>query len=173
MSIIPVKLQSFLEKPQTKTAFLDIIGAMRLFPEWASSYWCHYIIQRPEIPPVELIQQSPFSSFFFRPCSTPAFISPLYMRIWGGVHLAHYIYHRDSDAVAAFIVNNTIPEEFTAVLENLQPCKVGQGDWKCDDCGPVPGYTNVCPHCETPCKSWCKHVFSICGPAGDPVGEID
>jgi len=160
MSTIPQFLQEYLSIPQTKTAFVKIIQKMRLFPDWASSYWCLYIIRRPEMSPVELIKRSPFSSFFFRPCSMPAFISPLYMRIWGGVHMAHHIFHQDSDAMIAFITNYDITPEFTDVLENTQPCKVNQGEWKCDDCGPVPGYTNVCCLCENPCKSWLRHVLS-------------
>jgi hypothetical protein len=176
MSLLPQKLQDFLASPQTKTSFMKIIKEMRLFPDWATAYWCLYIMRHPEKSPVELIEHSPFSSFFFKPYSMPAFISPLYMRIWGGVHMAYYIYQRDSGAVSAFIANSGIPREFAEVLENLQPSEVGQGEWKCDDCGEMPGYTNVCGVCDNPCNGWLQHVFSMELPVSiveDPVGEVD
>ena len=50
--------------------------------------------------------------------------------------------------------------EFMEVLQSIPVCKIGQGDWKCTTCGPVPGYMHVCGRCAKPCTSWLIYVFT-------------
>ena len=56
--------ERYLSLPHSNTAFVDIVREMRLFPDWASSYLCLYILRNTEMSPVDLIVNSNFSSFF-------------------------------------------------------------------------------------------------------------
>ena len=99
-----------------------------------------------QMAPIHIIEQSPFCSFFFRPTSREPHVTTLYMHIWCGVHMAYYLRHRDQNAARAFMGVVGLPDAFHEALRAIPVCLRGQGDWKCETCGPMPGtVTRVSP----------------------------
>jgi len=135
------------------------ISSMNLFPQWATKYWCNWIWEHgSEFTPVELLQKSLFSSFFFRPCSLPPMITLLYMQIWSGIHMAYYLFHQDVKSAYSFMSEMSL--EFAETLNTIPVCDAGQGDWKCHHClgRTVRGTIHVCTLCSNPVSYWAKYV---------------
>ena len=152
---------SFIKKTCNFDEYSWAVSAMNLFPPWAVQYWCKQIWSHgSEQTPVKLIQNSPFSSFFFRPCHTPPFVTTLYMQIWCGVHMAYYLYHKDMASAHSFMNNANVSDDFHIILKSIPIFKAGQGDWKCEHCffRTIKGTLHVCVSCSNPVSSWTKYV---------------
>lgn len=150
----------YLTQPHSNTNYVKFIKDMQLFPSWASSYWCYYIVKHPDKTPDDLILQSPFTSFFFRPCEFKPFVSPLFMQICSAVYMATYILKRswiDFDSFA----NEYHWYKFKQILDVVPVFPGGQGDWKCENCGDMPGVIHICGICAKPCKNWQRYIFSF------------
>jgi len=155
--------ESFIAKTHNFDEYSWAVSSMNLFPSWATAYWCKQIWEHgSEQTPVELLQNSPFSSFFFRPCSAPPFITTLYMQVWCGIHMSYYLYHKDMASARSFMTNVGMSNDFHTILETIPICNIGQGDWKCEHClsRTVRGNIHVCVLCSNPVSYWTKYVYT-------------
>lgn len=150
--------RNYAKKRRNYHEFSWAVAALKLFPPWACKWWC-WRIWHAQMAPIHIIEQSPFCSFFFRPTSREPHVTTLYMHIWCGVHMAYYLRHRDVDAVHAFMAIEGLPDAFHEALRAIPVCLRGQGDWKCEKCGPMPGTSHVCRRCHSPMATWRKYVI--------------